>query len=91
MSLLDIFDNKNYKIRVKCQNCNLIQVIKIPKGMNIESWLLNEGAMCGRCSCANLRRLKTVEVTQLKVEQEKKQQVHEKKVKQRKKQGGFGI
>ena len=55
MPLFDLNQfSKKYKARVKCNNCNQIQEIMIPKGVTMDKFIKGEEAKCMFCGCTTL-------------------------------------
>jgi hypothetical protein len=53
---------KNYKVPVRCWNCNYTdQEYDIPKGNLIDEYLKMEGALCPNCKNPSLRRINKIE------------------------------
>ena len=45
---------KNYRVRVKCNNCGEIQELSIPKGETVDNYMKDERAICTLCGCNTL-------------------------------------
>lgn len=67
MTLLNVLKRK-YPAKVKCKNCNHIQMIQIPKGTKKEEYIIGDDAVCANCGCDSLNLYKDV----FSVEQEEK-------------------